>query len=337
MKDKFEQLLHMIVNLQASDVHFYIQLSHVKVTMRGIHGLQEVSSMAFDISLYNYLRYISNLDLGNAMEPQSGNFAYDYRQEHYFFRFSTITSLDKQTAVLRILNNHPLLHLEDLSYEESVFEAFMSWTKIRSGLVVLSGPTGSGKSTTLHAILHQIAIEKKFRVVSLEDPIEIVDDQYVQLQINERNHFSYEEGIKELMRHDPDVIMIGEIRDPMSAKMLMRSALSGHMIFTTIHAGTCEETLHRLMEFGLSKDDLRHTLTAVCTQRLYNDIKQKGKVCVYEILEQDELHQCIMQGEVTKQHLQLHDIIYDFVQKGRVSADEAEKDLLSLRSRFTLP
>lgn len=328
MKEKFEQLLYMIKKFDATDVHFIVDQHFVKVTIRGSDGLQDISCAAFDVTLFNYLRYISNLDLGNAAYPQSGNFTYMFQKVPLYFRFSTITTLDKQTGVLRILNNHPSITLFDLSESKANLSSFQSWTMVRSGLVVLSGPTGSGKSTTLHAILHQIALEQKFRVVSLEDPIEIFDDSYLQLQINERNHFSYEEGIKELMRHDPDVIMIGEIRDPNSAKMLMRSALSGHMIFTTVHASSCVEAIRRLQEFGLKNDDLRHTLTAVSSQRLYQHKTRKERVCLYEILEKEDLRYYFAHQDLPKHYRLLQHVITDAIEKNRISHKEAQKDLI---------
>ena len=248
MKEKFEQLLHMVERKRATDVHFTLMQHRLHVQVRGWNGLETIQNAAFDEGLFCYLKYISNLDLGNTLQPQSGNFQYEFRQELLYFRFSLLPTLEKQTAVLRVLNNHEEISLEELSMDRKQTASFLNWTKTRSGLIVLSGPTGSGKTTTLHAILKRIAKENRLHVVSLEDPIEIFDDSYLQLQINEAGGFTYEEGIKELLRHDPDVIMIGEIRDPTTARMLLRCALSGHLIFTTIHAKCCSEAIKRLLE-----------------------------------------------------------------------------------------
>ena len=155
-----------------------------------------IYSAAADKSLFNYLKYIAHLDLGLGQTAQSGNFQYEFQGECLQFRFALLSTLQKQTAVLRILNNHTGICLETLSDDKKQQQIFHSWCQARNGLIVLSGPTGSGKTTTLHAMMQYIAKGGKQRVVSLEDPIEIVDDSYLQLQINEQHHFSYEEGIK---------------------------------------------------------------------------------------------------------------------------------------------
>lgn len=329
MREKFEQLLHVIKKQDATDIHMTLMHQKVSVTIRGMYGLQEVKNNAFDAGLFNFLKYLSNLDLGNASVPQSGNFQYEYEHETLYFRFSLLTTFDKQTAVLRVLNNHAHIALEELSYQKKQFTSFVNWTKTRSGLVILSGPTGSGKTTTLHAILQRIANEKRLHVVSLEDPIEIFDDSYLQLQINEKSNFTYEEGIRQLMRHDPDVIMIGEIRDPKTAHMLLRSALSGHLIFTTIHAKCCSEAIKRLYEFGLTKEDLQHTLTAISSQRLYMAKGKKGRVCIYEILERDQLQKYLQTNEMPKAHQDIFDEIQQAVLDGKITKKEAGLDLPS--------
>ncbi|MGX8835110.1 ATPase, T2SS/T4P/T4SS family [Amedibacillus sp. YH-ame6] len=327
MKEKMEHLLYWILKHDASDVHFIKEASRLKVSFRTVDGMQEIHQNAFDIALFNYLKYISDMDLANSNLPQSGNFTYNYEEKRFYFRFSLLQTIDKETAVLRILNNHGDITLEKLTSIQSQYQSFLSWTKTRSGLVVLSGPTGSGKTTTLHAILSRIASLHHLKVVSLEDPIEIYDDSYLQLQINERNNFTYEEGIRQLMRHDPDVIMIGEIRDPNSAKMLLRSALSGHMIFTTIHAKCCSEAIKRLNEFGLSNEDLKHTLTAVCSQRLYGSKDKKGRVCIYEVLEKEDLQFYFHNQELPMEHKDIFAQIKEALQQQKISYEEAQYDL----------
>ena len=149
----------------------------------------------------------------------------------------------------------------------------------------------------------------------------------MQLQINEAGGFTYEEGIKELLRHDPDVIMIGEIRDPSTARMLLRCALSGHLIFTTIHAKCCSEAIKRLLEFGLRREELYHTLSAVCAQRLYKKKGTQERVCIYEILEQNELDAYFREEQLPQQHRDIFQEIQLAVSKGIVAQEEAVIDL----------
>lgn len=327
MKKKIEQLLSMAMEHDVSDIHFLVRGKYMQVTMRTINGLEEMNSSAFDIMLFNYLKYLSNMDLGNGARAQSGNFTYTYQGNELFFRFSLLSTIEKQTGVLRILNAKKELDIYSLSEDKTITESFLRWTHSRCGMVVLSGPTGSGETTTLHAILHHIAEKQKLRVVSLEDPIEILDDSYLQLQINEKSRFSYEEGIRQLLRHDPDVIMIGEIRDVSTARMVLRCALSGHMVFTTVHAKSCEETLKRLEELGIRKEDLKGTLSAICAQRIYKRKKGKGRVCLYEILEKKELSGYFQNNELDKKHRTIFDIIQNAADKGIIDKEEAKLDL----------
>ena len=155
---------------------------------------------------------------------------------------------------------------------------FQSLIPLRQGLVLCVGPTNSGKTTTLHALLHEIAKTRKHKVVSLEDPIEIEDDSYLQLQINETMGFTYDVGIEQLLRHDPDIICIGETRNSYTAKMVLRASLTGHLVLTSIHAKNGKECISRLEDLGVSKQDL----LSVCTAIIHNAyIQMATRKCVY--------------------------------------------------------
>lgn len=179
MREKFEQLLCMVERKRATDTHSTLMQHRLRVQVRGWSGLEAVQNAAFDEGLFCYPKHISNLDLGNTLQPQSGNFRYEFRQEFLYLRFSLLPTLEKQTAVLRVLNNHKEISLEDLSLDSKQTASFLNWTKTRSGLIVLSGPTGSGKTTTLHAILKRIAQENRLYAVSLKNPIEVFNDSYL--------------------------------------------------------------------------------------------------------------------------------------------------------------
>lgn len=329
MKEKLIQLIALALQYQASDVHFIVDGPRIRVSLRGIDGIQEIHSALFDISLFNYLKYIANLDLGNAAKPQSGNFALPIDGNMLYFRFSLISSMHLQTAVLRILNNHKPIRLEQLTQDQEQLSAFENWTRQRSGMVILSGPTGSGKTTTLHALLSKIADDGRLKIITLEDPIEIFDDRYLQLSVNEASGFTYEEGIRQLMRHDPDIIMIGEIRDANTARMAYRCALTGHMVFSCVHAKSATEAVKRLCELGLSKEELQDTLTAICSQRLYASKKQKGeRVCIYEVLQKQELNN-YLKGKDIPLHQDILAKIKEAVLQGSITQKEAQSDLFA--------
>lgn len=289
--------------------------------------MEEVHSAIVDERLFHYLKYIANLDLGCCDKPQSGSFQWESGGQTLYFRFSLISSLDQETGVLRILNNHHEISLDNLSSEPQQTAIFRWWTRQRSGLVILSGQTGSGKTTTLYALLDEIAKVGKAKIMTLEDPIEIHDHRFVQLAINEASGFTYEEGIRQLMRHDPDVIMIGEIRDSYTAKMAYRCALTGHMVFSSIHARTASEALKRLQELGVEKSEWQHTLTAVCAQRLYSRKNHESeRICIYEILEGAAL-QSTLENKAVPNHEDIEAKIRQAVANRLIAPEAAGGDL----------
>lgn len=327
MKEQLRQLIHLALLHHASDLHFVCQQHQVSVKLRGPHGMEELHSALVDEALFHYLKYIANLDLGNSDHAQSGSFAMEVDGQSLYFRFSLICSFFMQTGVLRILNNHKQIHLQDLSDDPAQIALFHTWTKQNQGMVLMSGPTGSGKSTTLHAILDEIAKQGTRKIMTLEDPIEMYDERYVQLAVNEAQGFSYEEGIRQLMRHDPDVIMIGEIRDPDSAKMAYRCALTGHMVFSTIHAKNAQEALKRLRELGVEESELQNTLSAVCAQRLYpKKADPQTRICIYEILSGAALQKALAKQEV-KGHASIHEKVRQAIAQGLVEETLASGDL----------
>lgn len=329
MKQQFHALISLAMKHQASDIHFTKVHHQIKATLRGKDGLQDIKSTLIDESLLNYLRYISHLDLGSGYLGQSGNFTYDYQGIPIHFRFSYLSTTQNVTAVLRILNQNDRLFLDDIVSQPQLAH-FQQWCSLNSGLIVLSGPTGSGKTTTLHACMKEITHHQKQRIVTLEDPIEIIDDSYIQLQINEKASFTYEYGIRELLRHDPDVVMIGEVRDETSAKMMMRLALSGHLVFTTVHARNATGVLHRLQEFGIALEDLQSALVAVSSQRLFMHQNHQDKICVFEILDGKNLERALHHQPLID-HITLEDAIQQTYQKGMISYEDAKRYIFERR------
>ena len=324
MKHIFNHLIFESQKYKATDIHFTLSQNKCSCEIRGIKGFINYQNDNL-IQLFQYLKYCANLDLGNLTKPQSGTFQMNINQKNYYFRFSCISTIHNETGVLRILNNHPVLSINELSYKKSQIQQFKKWCNVRSGLIVFTGPTCSGKTTTLHTILNEISNNKKLKIITLEDPIEIISENYLQLQINEKINFTYEEGIKQLLRHDPDIIMIGEIRDSRCAEMVYRAALSGHLVFTTLHAKSAQEAIKRLVEFGLSHSNLKETLTAVVNQRLYPNYDRKGRCCIYEILSNQSL-QDVLESKVIK-HKTIQDEIKEAIKKKVIRSSDAKYDL----------
>ena len=225
--------------------------------------------------------------------------------------------------VLRILNAHNKLNIEDLTYDFEIINYLKDIGLGRSGLYIFSGPTGSGKTTTLYTILNSIENKKIF---TLEDPIEIYSNKYVQLQINEQQNLGYSQGIKQLMRHDPDIIMIGEIRDEIAANMAIRSALTGHLVLTSIHSGNCVMAINRLLELGVNKLQLFDVLKGISNQRLYSTISN-SKTGVYEVMDRKEVIYYLQNETTSKSFKSLEERIREAIKNRIIKEETAKQDL----------
>ena len=326
MKEQLNLLLTYAMSKKTSDIHFYVDKGSLSIQFRTMKGLEKITQDIWKPPLFEYLKFISGFDLTNPFIPQSGKFSWQYKDQEIFCRFSVILNQSIQTGVLRILSAKLDIPIDDLTYDAYAIDCFKKLCHARNGLVLTSGPTNSGKTTTIHALLHEIATHSKYKIVSLEDPIEIEDSNYLQLQINEEQGFTYEKGITELMRHDPDIIFIGEIRNAFCARSLVNAALSGHMVISTIHAGNCLEAIERLLDFGVGINDLKSTLSAMISQRLYTSQQQK-KVCTYEIMESETIHEVLETFEYPKEFKTLSKKIMEGIEQGYICDEQAFYDL----------
>lgn len=321
MKAQLESLIMDAIKKNVSDIHFLLR-QDLTIQYRQIDGIKDIKEV-YSVHLFEYLKYVSDLDISGKFNSQSGSFEMELNGKMYFFRFSYIQHFNHQSAVLRILNNHPKFNLDTLIVDKYYLKTIKSWCKKRTGFVLVSGPTGSGKSTLLHIILEKIAENKKLKVITLEDPIEIHSESYLQMQINEKINFTYAEGIKHLLRQDPDIIMIGEIRDENTAKMAFRAALSGHMVFSTIHAKSCSEAIKRFVEFGIPKSDIEATLTGVTNQRLFKLKGKNQKIVALDLVDEFEINALLHNQEVDHS---IFDTIRYYFEKGLIKKQDVEKE-----------
>lgn len=329
MDESITSLIKYALRLKASDIHFVLEGNDLKIQLRQSEGIMDLQQDIWNKEVFEYLKFKSGFDLTNPFQPQSGQFSIWIGNKEIYCRFSSITNKNLETGVLRLLNTKADLKIEELTSDFEAIQFFKSLIHCRQGLIISSGPTNSGKTTTLHAILHEIAKKSNHKIVSLEDPIEIEDESYLQLEINEKQGFTYDKGIEELMRHDPDIIFIGETRNAYTAKMVVRAALTGHLCLTTIHAKNGKETIQRLLDFGIDKFDLYNTLTCIMAQRLYKS--PHGKECIYEILEKPAARFILENYDYPKNHKTLEYKIKRAVEQGSISDRQAEFDALDLQ------
>lgn len=285
METQLEMLIQYALDHHVSDIHFQVKNEEVSVQMRKQGVLSACEEVNVDLRLFRYLQYRANMELSMMSVPQTGRFDMKIEDRTVSLRFATIQSYQMFSGVLRILNTENVLTMASLfHYPEHYLNMKQAFHK-ENGLILISGPTGSGKTTTLYTCLKA---EGQRMIYTVEDPIEVYDERFVQLQINEAQNLSYEQSIRQLMRHDPDIIMIGEIRDAEAAKGAVRSALTGHLVCATIHASSCAGAIERMKDFGISDILLKDVLVLVSCQRLLDNYR-KEKIGAYEMMTSSDL------------------------------------------------
>lgn len=324
MEQRLNQLLRLALKYNVTDIHFSYEPEHCVIEMRQGGTMKRIHEKKEDARFFRYLLYRANLNLSTILRPQTGRFTQVIDGTRLDLRFSVITSLSFMSGVLRILNNHPPLTTSLLSANPKHIPWFQTICQHRSGFYVFSGPTGSGKTTTLYTILNEVEGKK---IYTLEDPIEVYSNRYVQLAINDAQHLSYSEGIKQLMRHDPDIVMIGEIRDEEAAKMAVRCALTGHLVLTSIHSSSCLNAIHRLLDLGVNEMELSDILYGISNQRLY-ETKDRQKIGVYEIMNRKEVSTYFKTHQTSERFSSLEEEIRKAIQSGIIEAEVAKQDLL---------
>ena len=323
MEQRLHQILKIALKHHVTDIHLNLNEDTCNIEMRVNGVIRRIRSKPDDVRFFHYLMYRANLDLSAFFEPQTGRFEATVNSQTLALRFATVSSYRVTSGVLRILNNHASLTTSVLSADPAQTEWFRSICTHRSGLYVFSGPTGSGKTTTLYTILDEVQGKKIF---TLEDPIEVLSEKYVQLAVNDKRHLSYADGIRQLMRHDPDIIMIGEIRDAVAAEMAVRCSLTGHLVLTSLHSGSCVNAVNRLLDLGVSGLQLQDTLCGMSNQRLY-DSPSGGKIGVYEIMNRKEVEYYFENHRTSSQFVPLAEKIREATACGAVDPAQAAQDL----------
>jgi competence protein ComGA len=263
-------ILHDAVTHNASDIHFIPFKKGGVVQFRIDERLVEYRSLHIEeyVRVISHFKYSARMDIGEHRKPQSGAMDVLIENMNVHLRLSSIPSAFNESLVIRILPQQESFSINELSLFPHALQKLIFLIKRSSGLLLFTGPTGSGKTTMLYSLLQYLQQHYKRQVVTLEDPVERKVDTFLQMEINEKAGVTYGEGFKSLLRHDPDVIMIGEIRDEAAARLVIRAALTGHLVLSTMHAADCLGCIERLREFGIREAELKQTLMGVVSQRL---------------------------------------------------------------------
>ncbi|WP_414042932.1 competence type IV pilus ATPase ComGA [Macrococcus sp. EM39E] len=281
-----EKTLHILlddaIECNASDIHFIPGNECVLIKMR-IHGdMHDYDTMKVDVfeKLLSYLKFVTHLDVSEKNKAQSGILSYKSETMSYNVRTSTLPqSVGHEACVLRMI---PSVFKQTIQIEQDL----LSLMHKGSGLILISGPTGSGKSTLMYQMLQYAVQHLNKQIISIEDPVEQRIEGMVQINVNMKANITYQNSLKAILRCDPDIIMIGEIRDPDTAKNVVNASLSGHLVLTTIHANTCIGALHRLLEMGVTKVELEQSIEIILNQRLINTSIARKRV--YEQMNKKE-------------------------------------------------
>lgn len=302
IETKTEQLLLKACHFGASDLHLVPTEHNYAIMFRKYGSFIPAGELPNDIGIriISYFKFLSSLDISEKRKPQSGSFQRVLQDNLFAFRVSTLpSSFAKESLAIRLLRQNYALPLTSLCYTGTAATQLCTLVEQRQGLLLFSGATGSGKTTSLYSLVHYCSTSLARHVISLEDPVESSQEQLLQIQVNERAGVSYATGLKAILRHSPDVIMIGEIRDKETAKIAMEASLTGHLVLSTIHAKDTVNCLYRLLDLGLSLEELRQTLIGVVAQTLITTSAEERRA-LFEILAEPNLSELLLavqQGE----------------------------------------
>ncbi len=293
---RHRQLEHAVVRLvdtviftalerRASDIHIETGKTEVVVKYR-IDGVLQLAmaplSKEWHATILSRIKVMSELDIAERRVPQDGRFRVRYKGRFIDFRVSIMPSINGEDAVLRVLDKETLsekfrnLTLDVVGFGPDELRSLRRYIREPYGMVLVTGPTGSGKTTTLYAAINEIKSEED-KFITIEDPVEYQVRGITQIPVNEKKGLTFARGLRSILRHDPDKIMVGEIRDQETAQIAIQSALTGHLVFTTVHANNVTDVIGRFINMGVEPYNFVSALNCIMAQRLVRVICENCK------------------------------------------------------------
>src|SRR5467141_155045 len=285
-----DSTIYAAIQRRASDIHIETQddAVHVKYRIDGVlQPAMRPIAKQFHSSIISRIKVMAELDIAEKRVPQDGRFKLRMPGKTIDFRVSIMPSVHGEDSVIRILDKESIseqfteLRLDILGFPEPELRRFRKYIREPYGMVLVTGPTGSGKTTTLYAAINEIKSDED-KIVTIEDPVEYQLRGITQIPINEKKGLTFARGLRSILRHDPDKIMVGEIRDNETAQIAINSAMTGHRVLTTVHANDALDVLGRCLNMGVEANQFVSALNCVLAQRLVRTIcshcKQPGKV-----------------------------------------------------------
>ncbi len=285
---KVTELLEIIfsgaVDLDASDIHIEPETEIARIRLRIDGVLQDVAELDGMIyqSVLSRIKLLARIKMNVTDRAQDGRFSLLVSSDKKAgvpveVRASTLPAENGESIVLRILNPKNLIRLEDLGLRKDLLSLFRKEIKKPNGMIIVTGPTGSGKTTTLYAFLKEVQTPE-IKIITIEDPIEYHLQGVSQTQVKKDKGYDFASGLKSIMRQDPDVILVGEIRDLETVDIALQAALTGHLVFTTLHTNDAAGTIARLISLGANPSNIGPAVNLAVAQRLIRKVCQKCRV-----------------------------------------------------------
>src|SRR6187431_1265273 len=292
-----DSIVFNAIQRRASDIHIETRDNEVVVKYR-IDGVLYEALEPIDkrhhTTIISRIKIMSELDIAEKRVPQDGRFKLRITGRTIDFRVSIVPTAHGEDSVIRILDKESMskefknLRLDILGFDEAMLTRFRKFIKEPYGMVLVTGPTGSGKTTTLYAALSEIQSSED-KIITIEDPVEYQLRGITQIPVNEKKGLTFARGLRSILRHDPDKVMVGEIRDAETAQIAIQSALTGHLVFTTVHANNVLDVLGRFLNMGVEAYQFVSALNCVLAQRLVRNIcvhcKRPAKVTREQLVE----------------------------------------------------
>lgn len=336
----------------ASDIHIepINNMYRVRERINGILITKTKINIDIGNSLISRLKVQANMDISQKLLPQDGKISFHFKERVLDLRVSSIPCVSGEKVVIRILAKSDMLNIDSLGFQEEHNKKLKQCIKRQGGIILVTGPTGSGKSTTLYSLINEMDKEK-LNVVTIEDPVEYKIEGISQIQINLKSGLGFPQILRSVLRQDPDVIMIGEIRDEETADIAFRAAITGHLVLSTLHTRDAVSSLSRLYNMNIPKYMVLESIELIIAQRLAkikcsckdkkdsldrcslcNDTGYKGRKVLYEFLEfnkenKDFIEKCSETSEL-RNHLKLcgfstiEDNAMNLYERGYIDKDE---------------
>ncbi len=273
---RINALISIALQHRASDIHLEPTLQGLRVRYRIDGILRDIKTLPLEISrkIIVALKVMSNMDIGDSRRPQDGRIGKEYTSDENLslnldMRVSTLPCVCGEKAVIRLLpRDNPFSNrLDCLGFGDRPLQTYESWLRQPQGLIIMTGPTGSGKTSTLYTSLQAIA-QEHVNVITVEDPVEYVLPNITQTQVCEPAGMTFAAGLRAILRQDPDIVMVGEVRDPETAETVVRAALTGHLVLSTMHTNDAASAIPRLRDLGPDPGLISDALLGVVAQRL---------------------------------------------------------------------